>query len=332
MAYAVESKGTSPANALRDALDRAERQIVVLDAGNIENYLVLLDQIEQLLIDLADNQTDLRPERTRWESLLSRITNKPEPLASAAAKAGGMTKLRAQHPPADSFWWHVDVEVVRRRVQTVKRVGLTVGALVLVVALGLWTLNTFFPPSPEAVKMLNANSQIEQLVMEQKWQEALTVVEQTQQELPDEPELWLWETVLSEQIGDMARAQASLARVQEQMADRQALVWVQLGTLRLQIGNLEGAAAAGEQALAIDPNEPQATFLLGGVAEARNDMPTAIAMFDKTFALAEQDNPQLAVIARVRMGNLLQRAGSFDPGQSEPITATLTVTTTPTTP
>ena len=55
-----------------------------------------------------------------------------------------------------------------------------------------------------------------------------------------------------------------------------------------------------------------------------NDIPTAIAMFDRTFALAEEENAQLAVIARVRMGNLLQRA----PALGNAITPTITLTGT----
>ena len=42
MAYSVESKANSPANLLRDDLDRAEREVIKLDAGNIELYLLLL--------------------------------------------------------------------------------------------------------------------------------------------------------------------------------------------------------------------------------------------------------------------------------------------------
>src|SRR5687767_15608228 len=113
MAHAIESHVSSLGNDLRDALDKAERQIVNLDATTIEEFLTLLDRIEQMFDAFAQNKTDVRSEEGRWESLLNRINSNPAPLAAAAAKAGGMASLRARHPPAESFWWHLDTEVAR---------------------------------------------------------------------------------------------------------------------------------------------------------------------------------------------------------------------------
>lgn len=326
MAYSVESKANSPANVLRDELDRAEREVVKLDAGNVEAYLLLLDQIEKRFDELTANETDLRPELGRWDSLISRLQTKPDALVTAAARAGGLAKLRQKHPPAESFWWHLDQEVAQRRLQTVKRVVTTVAAAIVLLGGGYWALNTFFPPSPAAVQMMETNSQLDQLIMEQRWQEALTVVETAQQTLPDEPELVLWEMVFAEQLGDTERANHAWARAQALLPDLPVELLVQLGNQRLQVGNFQGAWNAGQEALALDPENAQATFLLGGVAESVNDIPTAIAMFDRTFTLAEEENAQLAVIARVRMGNLLQRA----PALGNAITPTITLTGTAT--
>ena len=85
----------------------------------------------------------------------------------------------------------------------------------------------------------------------------------------------------------------------------------------MQSGDLEGAEAAADHALEISPSEAQAFFLLAGIAEARGDFLTAIDLFNKTFDLAEADNPQLAVIAKVRMGQLLQSPPAA-PTQEEP--------------
>lgn len=326
MAYSVESKANNPANLLRDDLDRAEREVVKLDAGNIELYLLLLDQIEKRFGELTANDTDLRPELGRWDSLLSRLQSKPEPLVAAAASVGGLAKLRQKYPPAESFWWRLDKEVAQRRAQLLKRMVTTVVAAVVLLGGGYWALNFFFPPSPAAVQMMETTSQLEALIVEQRWQDALTVVGTAQQSLPDEPELVLWEMVFAEQLGETDRANAAWARAQALLPDLPVELLVQLGNQRLQVGNFQGAWDAGQDALAIDPENAQATFLLGGVAEAVNDIPTAIAMFDRTFSLAEEENAQLAVIARVRMGNLLQRA----PAMGNAITPTITLTGTAT--
>lgn len=324
MAYSVETKVSNPASTLREELDRAERLVVSLNETNVETYLLLLDQIEERLTALMNNESDLRPELGRWDGLTSRLQSQPGPLVAAAAKAGGLAQLRAKHPPATEFWWHLDQEVMQRRARMVRSMVTTILILVVVLGGGWWALNTFFPPNPDAVRMMEANSTLEGLIAQQQWEEALTVVEAAQEELPDEPELVLWEVVFSEQLGDTERAQHAWARAQALLPEQPVELWVQLGNQRLQVGDFTGAQAAGNEALALDPESAQATFLLGSVAEMTNDIATAIQMFDRTFALAEEDNPQLAVIARVRMGNLLQRAPAME--ANNPITPTGTLT------
>lgn len=323
MAHAIESRATSPANTLRDALDAAERQVVAVDGTNIEAFLVSLDQIEQMFGELADGKSDLRPEEGRWESLLNRIHSKPGPLVSAAGKVGGLAQLRARHAPAAGFWWQLDREVAQRRAHTLKRAGITIGTIVVVVALVLWGVNYFFPPDPTAVLITSATGDAQQLIMDQKWPEALQAIQKALKSLPDEPELLIWEGVLYEQLGQAPPAQASLNHAQHQLQAQPLLYWLQLGNTRLQVGNLTGADQAVQQALSMAPDDPQTNFLLGNVAEAQGDTIKAVEVFSRTFALAETSNPQLAVIARVRMGNLLQRVNPF--ATTAPITATTPV-------
>ncbi|HRW09633.1 MAG TPA: tetratricopeptide repeat protein [Caldilineaceae bacterium] len=332
MAYSVESKSNNPANALRNALDQAERRIVQLNRDNVEDFLVLLDQIEHFFETIDTGDIDLRSEAVRWRSLLSRLNSKPQPLAAAAARAGGMATLRTKHPPADSFWWHLDAEVTKRRLQAARRAVTTLVILLVVVVGGYYLINAIFPPNPEAVRMLEVTSQLDELIASQQWEEALTLVKETQAELPNEVELVLWEVVFTNELGDTERAAAAWQRAQEMLPDQEAMLLVQLGTFYLQAGDLARAATTGNDAYALAPENPQVTFLLGNVAEAREDLPTAIAMFEKTYDLAEADNPQLAVIARVRLGNLLQRAPSILPSAPVTSSAALTNTTTLTVP
>ena len=61
----------------------------------------------------------------------------------------------------------------------------------------------------------------------------------------------------------------------------------------------------------MDSSDPQGYFLLASVAEMKGDTVCAVDLFEETFQLAADGNPQLAVIARVRMGNLLQRPANL---------------------
>jgi tetratricopeptide (TPR) repeat protein len=324
MAHAIESRANSPANDLRDKLELAERYIVSLNAANIETFLRLLDQIEQQFEEFAQTDSDLRAEEGRWEGLLNRISAKAGKIVAAANQVGGLAKLRTANPPAENFWWHLDSEVVKRRTQTIRRALLSLITLVVVVGGGFWAIEYFFPPDPRAVLVVNTNGEVARLVAEGRWEDALTVVEAAQAELPNDAEMVVWEAVLAEQLGDEMRANAALDNLRQLTADNPINFWLLLGNHRVQVGNLAGAQVAAEEALAMDESNAQANFLLGEVAEASGNIGLAIEQFDRVFVLAEDSNPQLAVIARVRMGTLLQNPNSFS--ASEPITATEPVT------
>lgn len=311
MAYSVETTTRTPITELREGLDKAERLIVQVDGSNVAAFLTLLDHIDQQFEALASSDADLRPEQSRWESLLSRINSRPDPIVRAAAVAGGMEKLRAAHPPAESFWWQLDKEVYRRRVNTIRRAIITAVTLLVVVVGGYWAIDYFFPPNPEAVLMVETTNSIDRLVAEQRWQDALDLVRSARTQSPNQPELMVWEIVLNEQIGDDEATAAAMAEAEAALAANPIQLYIYLGNNRMRVGNLDGAQAAADQALALNPDDPQVYFLLGGIAETRGDLATAITYFDQTYQLAEGINPQLAVIARVRMGQLMQNPGSF---------------------
>lgn len=316
MAHTVSAHTNTAADALRDALGKAERQVVNINAENVETFLVTLDWIEAQFERMAHDAIDLRPEEARWESLLRRISSKPNAVALAAARAGGYAKLRAAHPPAESFWWHLDAEVNRRRRDTLLRLVVTLAAIVVFVGGGLWLVNRFFPPDPDAVFLLNAQSDIDDAVLEQDFETALTIATTARAQLPDAVELAVWEAVLTERVGDPALAAARLDAAQTLLPDRAEEFWVLVGNTRFQVADLEGAEAASDLALAANPESAQAHFLMANIAEVRGDRAAAIELFDRTFLLAEDENPQLAVIAKVRLGQLLQSPGNFAPAAS----------------
>lgn len=300
MTQITESQTTSSLSTMRDALENAEKQIVRLDGSNITAFLVGLDQIEQTFAAYGQDTGAIRAEAARWESLQKRIEANPRLVVAAAAKAGGLPKLRAQHELAGGSWWHLDADVAQQRSQSLKRTGMAIGAVV-VVGLVLWGITAFFP---SAASLTDTTTTIEQLVTAQKWPEALAAVEDARVKLPDEAELLVWEAVLHEQAGDTVLAQTSLTQAQQAFVGQPAAFWTLVGNHRLQVNNLDGAEEAGQQALAAAPQDATITFLLGTVAEARGDLGQAADYFSQTIALAEDVNPQLGVIAKVRMGYL----------------------------
>lgn len=325
MAYSVREERQSLANSLREDLAQAERVIVQVRRDNVAPFLQLLDRIEDRFGQLEASGVDLRPEYTRWTSLHSKLQREAGRVVRAADLAGGLEKLRQNNAPARGAWWHLDTVVAANRRHLIRRWSISVGTIAILLV-SIWVLLTYvFPPDPNTVIVSEATSSLQQLAFEGRWQEALAVIDEAKAQLTEpDVELLIWEAVIAEKVGQTSRAQEALTAAKARIAaGQQSAYWWTLGSIRLSVGDLEEARAAGDEALALDPNDPQGYFLLASVAELEGDTITAIDLLEKTFELAADGNPQLAVIARVRMGNLLQSpagapfSDTSTPGENE---------------
>jgi len=315
MAHSVGEQRNSPANRLRAAVEQAERSAGRLKAEEVESFLVGLDDIVEQFQELEAGGLDLRPERTRLDSLLSRLDSHPRLITAPASSLGGLAALRHRHPPASGAWWHLDDVEAERRKRLVRRLLTSLGVLMTVILVIYVVLTYVFPPDPNAVLASDATGRLPELVATGKWEAADALIAKTLAHLTtDDVELLVWQSVVAQHLGRQKEADAAFARAQSLVPQsKQATFWSTVGNVRLSAGDLDGAKAAGDKALVIDPNAAQAYFLLAGVAEARGEVSQAIDYFQKTFDLAADKNPQLAVIARVRMGMLMQSAPPVGP-------------------
>jgi tetratricopeptide (TPR) repeat protein len=306
MAHTVETRVETPTAELRDLLNRAERQLPVLDSSSLVEYLRGLDRIEDLMESLTSESVDLRPEMTRWLDLQARLGARAAQLVKIASPLGGFAALRVANPPAANAWWRLDELVAADRKRSWTRWLVTVLVVVGVLALGAFVYQQWLAPSPEVVLAVSAVNDVEQLAFEKKWDEAFALTEKTLQQVPGNPDLLVWAGVLAERRGDAVQAAMYLDRAQQVLADplRYQLA---LSMRRLQASDVDGAEAAAQAALATNPNEPQATFFLANVAELRNQPQQALELYQKTADLAEDSNPQLTVVAKMRFGMLLQQ-------------------------
>jgi tetratricopeptide (TPR) repeat protein len=318
MAYSIKENLRNPIVQLREDLDKAERLAPQLNRDNIESFLQLLDRIDAQFPLLENATLDLRPEQSRQISLHSRLERLPNSVVSAAARAGGLAKLRAQNPPASGFWWHLDAQVAAERRQVLRRLLTTIGGLILFFGGIYFIVETFFPPDPNVLLVNDATNTLPDLAMQGRWEEALALIEQTKAQLTEpSPEVLIWEAVISEQLGLSERAESSLSQAQALInADNEALFWITLGNTRVLAQDLDGGELAAQTALEVTPNEPQALFLLANIAESRGEFLRAVEYYELTFQYAADANPQLAVISRVRLGTLLQTGGGFMPGDA----------------
>ena len=266
---------------------------------------------------------DLRPEQTRWSGLHSKLQREAGRVMRAVDAAGGLASLRELNPPAQGLWWHLDAVVAADRRGFIRRLGTTVGTVVACLAI-VWALFTFvIPVDANSVITSEAITALRQLAFEGRWEDALAVIAEAKALLTEpDAELLIWEAVVRDKLGQSGRVQEALAEAKALVpSNRKVAFWWTLGMIRLDIGDLDEARAAGNEALALDASDPQGYFLLGSVAEVEGDIVAAIDFFEKTYQLAiDGDAHQLAVIARVRMGTLLQRPANmslFGEGQPD---------------
>lgn len=323
MAYSVRQERQSLATSLRQELDEAERVVIQLRRDNVEPFLQLLDSIDRRFTQLASSGLDLRPEQTRWNSLQGRLQREAGRVMRAADAAGGLASLRARNAPAQGLWWHLDAVAAADRRRSIRRLGAAIGTAVASLAL-IWSLFTFvIPADANSVITSEAITELRQLAFEARWEHGLAVIEEAKALLTEpNAELLIWEAVVRGKLGQDARAEEALDEAKALVpSDRQVAFWWTLGMVRLDIGDLEEARAAGREALALDASDPQGYFLLGNVAEVEGDVPAAIELFEKSYQLAlESGANELAVIARIRMGTLLQRPAGiplFDEDQPD---------------
>lgn len=307
MAHTVETQTTTAASALREQLERAERQLPSLTPADLEDFLVRLDAIAALFEQFQQEGVDLRSESSRWHDLQQQVLSRAGKINRLAGQVGGLAALRTRHPPATGVWWQLDAMIAEQRRRWLRKTALVVGVLALLLVAATFVYMRFLAPSHETVLLVNTTSSVEQLVMEERWPEALAKVEDALKTLPGEPELLIWAGILSERMGDVEGADQYLEQARSLIPD-QVKYLVALGLHRMQAGDLDGAIEAVDALVKLDPNEPQAYFILGSVSEERNQVPEAIQHYEKAAALAEQLNkPELTVLAKMRLANLLQR-------------------------
>ncbi len=315
MAHAIREEPRTPLDRIRGHLTQAEKLLANLGPGNVAEFLALLDQIDVGLRALEAQGIDARPERTRQESILNRLQRDPHRVVQAARGAGGLGRLRQAHLPAEGFWWHLDRLAREQRRRAWLRSLRVALVLLLVVGGGYGLLIRLFPPDPQAVLMSELVSELQERALEQDWEGALERIQEAKARVdPTDPELRAWEAAILERMGDRARAQAVVRALFESTPPQeQWSLWITLGNVRLTVGDLAGAEEAAQQALVLAPQEPLVHYLLGNVAEAAGRPREAIEHYQRAFDLAQDTDPQLAALSRVRLGFLLQSLPVLEP-------------------
>ncbi len=322
MVWPVQVGKLTPADELRDLLGRAERRLANVDSASAEQLLELmgwLDQIVTLIAELEAGGVDLRPERTRLESIEGLLRSKAGRIVRRTGLA--LSRRREEVKPDEShWWWWLDRFVLTRARQRLQRALISVAVVAILALGGYAAFKYFFPTNPNVEKAQGLQLTAERLVMEGNWAGAEEQLVQALAYTPDDAMLWVWLGVVRERQGNQAGAEEAFAKARA-LSQSELSYLLARGQVYVQSNQGDKALAEAEKAVELAPDSAQAHFLLASAYEILGRQLEAIQEFEKTAALAEDKEPQLVVLARMRMGMLMQTLG-VSPLTTDTVTVT----------
>lgn len=312
MVKAIPQPRLTPADDLRDKLQRAERAVANLKGMGAEAValLELLDEAHDLIIGLEAKGMDLRPERTRLTTVQNQLRSRAAVLTREVAADGGLPTLRQNRAPdRDHWWWYLD-ELVAQHRRRLLRNGVIVAAILLILGgAAIAACNRFLAPDPLTRQTMALIGEAEILLSQGDVPGALEKYQAARALDPTNTEALIWVGVLAQQLGQETEAKGAFAAARAQIGS-EAEFLVARGMAYAQVNQLDAAASDAEAALALDPNSAEAHFLLGGVYEVRGNSQEAIAELQQAADLARQaGNDPLYVLAATRLAMLLQATG-----------------------
>lgn len=297
----IDTIAQTPLGRLRAQLDDAERLAVGvgMTADDAVALFYACDAIEQLLAEVGAN-ADIRPEANRAEALRGRLRTQAVLLARLVQGAGRAAALD------DSPAWRATLtRATTEQQQRQRRMILSIGGLALVLAL-FGGLSWLFPaePSPDLVT-------VGRFVSEGEIDAALERVRIEQEQFPDDGEAALWRGVLELRAGDAAEAQPLFDQARQRYVTEVGF-YFERGNLLIQVGLFDAAAADADTLIARADAQAEGYLLRGSVEEARGDRFAASEAYNRAAELAAAtDKPQLEVIAKTRLGLMLQAPPIF---------------------
>jgi len=277
---------------LRQALDKAEPYALIYSqqADGALRYLAMLDDIRRLADQCVEQGLDIESELVRLDSLMRRTQRNAETFARA---------LGTQRIPETSYYGAELLALARTRRTQRQRSWIRIATIVaMVVGIIIYGVRTA-PPTADVTSILN-------LGVAGQLDEAYALAQRESVSFPDDFEVLVWLAVLAEQRGEQPVADDAWQRANAALPAGQQLTYTR-GSVRMMVGDFARASQDMELLKADPVTLPEGLFLEAGIAEAQGRVTDAIRLFQTAAEAAEAANRQeMAVIARVRMGNLMQ--------------------------
>ncbi|RME77432.1 MAG: hypothetical protein D6784_03685 [Chloroflexi bacterium] len=305
----VPEKKLNPADELRTLLTALEERHVrlkLLGETQATDILRDMDRAVQLFADLQASGLDLTPEAGRFEAFQNRLRRSAGLLLR---RLGGASALRRARPdpapdPATHWWWYIDELVARQRRQTLRRLAIVAG-VVLVILAGVWLVfQTILAPDPLVVARVEAENEANFALEAGDMQAALAALDAGLEKVPNDPNLLLFKAVLLDALGQPEQAAPLLVQARQAITDPVAFN-LHRAQLEMRVDLPAQAEQHIREVLEKVPDSANGWLLLAQSLEAQQKYPEAVAAYQKASELAEaQNNEEIVVLARVSLAQL----------------------------
>jgi len=286
--------------------------------GKGEAVLDLLRLRDQAGAEMSrlEAEMDLRPEKTRLETVDSIFTRKTTQIMSELRAIGGLAGARSkENPPEEHWWWYLDTFLAERQRKFAIRAVITVVAVAVLLVVANYLMNRFFGMNPVEKKAYAYVSSGEQYMARGDTDKAIAEYEQAVATLPSLGDAQVALGVLYELKGEKDKSQAAFAAGEAAYTDHTEYL-LALSRAYQSVNNLDKALEVAQEAVKASPDSAYAYLVRGGVYEMMDDLNHALEDYDKASTLAqEQGQDTVYVLAKTRFATLLQKAGAQAPTQ-----------------
>jgi tetratricopeptide (TPR) repeat protein len=306
---------------LRLLLRDLELRIARLSECNSDDaiqILTWLDQAATLLSGLHQAGAAPGGENSCFETVKAQFHSKRRLFVNRVGGRAALEEARQEHrPPEHHWWWFSDQEIAQERRVLLRRV-LVIGSIMALLLAGFWVLyQRFWKPDPALQASVGFRTMAENALIGGSFEEALSDVNQALASTPDNASLLTLRGVIYEALEEpeLAADDFELAIEGYPSADR---FLAERAGFYLMASLPEQALADAEAVIEINQDSVIGFMRKAQAFEMLGDIATAIEYYELASDVAERtDNPQLQVMALMRMGQLLQAAPAMSPQPTE---------------